>query len=145
MVLVDYVRVYEQSPVVAVTSSNNPSVFGQPVTLTATLNPTNATCTVQFLDGVTNLGAPVTVSNGTATLLTSSLSVGGHSITAVYSGDSNFAGSTSPALGQNVNQAGSATAVTSNNPSSFGQTVTFTATVSAVEARCGTPEGSVRF
>src|SRR5713101_6579140 len=147
LVLVDYVRVYQlkQSPTVTVTSSSNPSVFGQPVTLTATLNPTNATGTVQFLDGVTNLGAPVTVSNGTATLLTSSLSVGGHSITAVYSGDSNFAGSTSPALGQNVNQAGSATAVTSNNPSSFGQTVTFTATVSAVMPGSGTPTGTVQF
>src|SRR5260370_38618777 len=67
MVLVDYVRVYEQSPVVAVTSSNNPSVFGEPVTLTATLTPTNATGTVQFLDGVTNLGSTVTVSSGTDT------------------------------------------------------------------------------
>ncbi|HTD23350.1 MAG TPA: Ig-like domain repeat protein, partial [Terriglobales bacterium] len=132
MVLVDYVRVYEQSPTVTVTSSNNPSVFGQPVTLTATLSPASATGTVQFLDGVTNLGSPVTVSGGTAAMIVSSLSVGAHSITAVYSGDSNFAGSTSPALSQNVNQASSATATTSNNnPSAFGQAVTFTATVSA--------------
>src|SRR5215471_3108106 len=36
-VLVDYVRVYEQSPTLAVTSSSNPSVFGQPVTFSATL------------------------------------------------------------------------------------------------------------
>src|SRR5713101_141767 len=146
MVLVDYVRVYEQSPVVAVTSSNNPSVFGQPVTLTATLTPTNATGTVQFKDGVTNLGSPVTVSGGTAAMIVSSLSVGAHSITAVYSGDSNFAGSTSPALSQNVNQAGSATAATSNNnPSAFGQAVTFTATVSAVPPGSGTPTGTVQF
>jgi len=146
MVLVDYVRVYEQSPVVAVTSSNNPSVFGQPVTLTATLTPTNATGTVQFLDGVTNLGSPVTVSSGTAAMIVSSLSVGAHGITAVYSGDSNFAGSTSPALSQNVNQAGSATAATSNNnPSAFGQAVTFTATVSALPPGSGTPTGTMQF
>src|SRR5260370_24254768 len=83
VVLVDYVRVYEQSPVVAVTSSNNPSVFGQPVTLTATLTPTNATGTVQLLDGVTNLGSTVTVSSGTAAMIVSSLSVGAHDRTAV--------------------------------------------------------------
>jgi beta-glucanase (GH16 family) len=146
MVLVDYVRVYEQSPTVTVTSSNNPSVFGQPVTLTATLSPASATGTVQFLDGVTNLGSPVTVSGGTAAMIVSSLSVGAHSITAVYSGDSNFAGSTSPALSQNVNQASSATATTSNNnPSAFGQAVTFTATVSAVPPGSGTPTGTVQF
>ena len=147
VVLVDYVRVYQlkQSSAVAVTSSNSPSVFGQPVTLTATLTPANATGTVQFLDGVTNLGSPATVSNGTAAMIVSSLSVGAHSITAGYSGDSNFSSGTSPALGQNVNQAGSATAVTSNNPSSFGQTVTFTATVSAVPPGSGTPTGTVQF
>jgi len=147
LVLVDYVRVYQlkQSSAVAVASSNSPSVFGQPVTLTATLSPASATGTVQFVDGVTNLGSPATVNNGAAAMIVSSLSVGAHSITAVYSGDSNFSGSTSPALGQNVNQASSATAVTSNNPSSFGQTVTFTATVSAVPPGSGTPTGTVQF
>src|SRR5260370_21023777 len=66
-------------------------------------------------------------------------------MTDVYSGDRKFSGRTSPALGQNVKQASSATAVTSNNPSSFGQTVTFTATVSAVMPGSGTPTGTVQF
>src|SRR6266849_3578312 len=148
LVLVDYVRVYQlkQSAAVTVTSSSNPSVFGQPVTFTATLTPANATGTVQFLDGVTNLGAPVTVSNGTATLLTSSLSIGGHSITAVYSGDSNFAGSTGSLPTQTVNQAQSSTNISSStNPSMFRQTVLFTATVSAVAPSLGTPTGTLQF
>ena len=40
--------------------------------------------------------------SGQATFNTSSLALGGHSITAVYSGDSNFTGSTSTALSQTV-------------------------------------------
>ena len=148
LVLVDYVRVYQlkQSAAVTVTSSSNPSVFGQPVTFTATLTPANATGTVQFLDGVTNLGAPVTVSNGTATLLTSSLSIGGHSITAVYSGDGNFAGNTGSLPIQTVNQAQSSTNISSSvNPSVFGQPVLFTATVSAAPPGAGTLTGTLQF
>src|SRR6202011_325357 len=74
------------------------------------------------------------------------LSVAGHSITVVYSGDPNFAGSTSAALAETVNPAASSTAVTSSlNPSVFGQAVTFTATVSAVAPGAGTPSGTVTF
>ncbi|HTC93753.1 MAG TPA: Ig-like domain repeat protein, partial [Terriglobales bacterium] len=146
-VLVDYVRVYEQTPTITLASSANPSVFGQPVTFTATLSPASATGTVQFQDGSTNLGAAVTVSGGTATSLpVSSLAVGSHSITAVYSGDSSFAAGTSSPLAQTVNQASSTTTVSSSaNPSVFGQSVTFTATVTAVAPGSGTPTGTVTF
>jgi beta-glucanase (GH16 family) len=146
LALVDYVRVYQQSPAITVTSSNNPSVFGQTVTFTATLSPASATGTVQFQDGATNLGAPVTVNNGTAIIAASSLSVGVHSITAVYSGDTIFAGSTGSLPTQTVNQALTSASVSSSaNPSSFGQTVTFTATVSAVPPGSGAPAGTVQF
>jgi hypothetical protein len=43
-------------------------------------------------------------SGGIATYTTSLLSFGSHSITAVYGGDSNYTGSTSPAIAQQVNQ-----------------------------------------
>ncbi len=82
---------------VTVSSSASSSVFGQPVTLTATvagvgtLTPTG---TVEFFDGTTSLGTASLI-GGTASITTSSLSAGTHSITAVYSGDSNFAGGTS--------------------------------------------------
>ena len=56
----------------------------------------------------------------------------GQSITAVYSGDSNFTTSTSSALSQTVNQDSTTTSVASaTNPSVYGQSVTFTATVTA--------------
>jgi hypothetical protein len=70
--------------------------------------------------------------------------LGSHSITASYAGDRNFAGSTSAALTQSVTQSGSSTALSSNaNPSSYGQAVTFTATVAP--AYSGTPTGTVSF
>ena len=154
IVLVDYVRVYEQSPTVTIGSSANPSSFGQSVTFTSTLSPATATGTIQFNDGSTNLGSG-TVSNGAATLATSSLSVGTHSITAVYGGDATFVGSSSPALTQAVVSNGTtATSTTINNvvmqpaptPGQrgatvhLGQSIVVTATVSTTT---GTPTGSV--
>ena len=56
-----------------------------------------------FKDGATTLGTG-TLSGGTATFATSSLSVSGHTITAVYGGDTNFTGSTSSGLTQTVNK-----------------------------------------
>ena len=57
--------------------------------------------TVTFKDGSTTLGSTA-VSGNAASLTTSSLAIGTHSITAVYSGDTNFLGSTSPVLTQVV-------------------------------------------
>ena len=69
---------------VTLTGSPNPSVFGQTVTLTATISPVPAGGTVTFKDGATLLGSAA-VSGGTATLHTSALAVGVHSITASFS------------------------------------------------------------
>src|SRR5260370_19372905 len=75
------------------------------------------TGTVQFKDGVTNLGTPVTLSSGTAASSPiSSLTVGAHKITAVYSGDAIFLGNTSPPLTQSVTINGTtATSATISN------------------------------
>jgi Bacterial Ig-like domain (group 3) len=84
-------------------SSLNPSTAGQSVTFTAAVAPSSATGSVQFVDGgVTSLGT-VALSAGSAQLSTSTLSAGSHSITATYSGDSSFTGSTSTTLTQTVN------------------------------------------
>ncbi|MGA3193907.1 MAG: Ig-like domain repeat protein [Terriglobales bacterium] len=87
-----------------VASSNNPSSLGQAVTFKATVTPQGngtPTGTVSFLDGSASIGnSPV--SGGVATLTTSSLALGAHSITATYNGDSNWAASTSAALSQSV-------------------------------------------
>ena len=117
------------STTTSLASSANPSTFNQAVTFTATVSPGTASGTVTFKDGTISLGTG-SLSNGTATFGTSSLGIGGHSITAVYSGDNNYNGSTSSALAQTVNQASTATGLTSSaNPSLIGQSVTFTATV----------------
>jgi hypothetical protein len=133
-----------------VTSSANPSVFGQSVTFTATVSaaaPGSGTPggTVTFMDGATALGL-ATLSSGKASFKTSELAVGSQAIIAVYGGDINFVTSTSAVLNQTVNQDVTATKVTSSaNPSVFGQSVTFTATVKAASPGSGTPTGTVTF
>ena len=80
-------------------------------------------------------------------LTTSALAVAGHSITAKYGGDTNFTGSTSSAITQTVNQDGTHDDrfVRRLNPADFGQSVTFTAAVSAAAPGSGTPTGTVTF
>ena len=92
------------------TSSANPSTSGQSVTFTATVAAVSPgtgtpTGTVNFLDNGTTIGTEATLTAGVATFTTSSLAVGTQSITAVYSGDTNFTTSTSRIISQAVNQA----------------------------------------
>jgi len=89
-----------------VTASANPSVFGQPVTLTATITSAGGAATgpVSFFDGSTLLGSGTLDGSGKATFTSSSLAVGGHSITASYDGDANIAQSASGALTLNISQ-----------------------------------------
>jgi len=101
------------------------------VTFTAAVTSGSGTPTgsVTFKDGSATL-ATVALSGGTAQYPTSSLAAGGHSITAVYSGDATYAGSTSGVLTQTVNKLSTTTGlVSSQNPSNAGNSVTFTATV----------------
>jgi parallel beta-helix repeat protein len=148
--------VNQDSTATTLSSSQNPSVFGQQVTFTATVtaNPPGSgipTGTVTFEDGTTSLGTG-TLSGGVATFATAALSASGspHSITAVYGGDTNFFGTftTSPSntVSQVVNQDSTATTLSSSqNPSVFGQQVTFTATVTANPHGSGIPTGTVTF
>jgi hypothetical protein len=139
------------STTTTLTSSPNPSVYGQTVTFTATVTPNTPgtgtpTGTVTFKDGVKTLGTGTLDAGGVATFSTSTLGVASHSITAVYGGDGNDLGSTSAAVGQVVNQASTTTALKSSvNPSIVGQPVTFTVTVSAVAPGAGIPTGTVTF
>ena len=124
-----------------VTSNLNPSVFGDTVTFTASVTPAGATGTVELFDGATSLGLPLALSSGTASFSTATLTVGNHSITAVYSGDVNNAPSTSAAFTQSVIQLATTTSLVSSlNPSVLGDSVTFTATVSP-----STATGTVTF
>lgn len=91
----------------ALTTSAATSVYGQSVNFTGTVTGSSGgppTGTVDFKDGTTSLGTG-TLSAGVATLSISTLAVGTHSITAVYGGDANFAGSTSSAVTQTITDA----------------------------------------
>jgi hypothetical protein len=71
------------STALAVTPAS-PQPVGTALTLTATLTPSGAVGSVQFKDGVTNLGSAVAVSGGTAHITNSTLAAGTHSLTAVF-------------------------------------------------------------
>ncbi len=151
------------STTTTVASNLNPSGFGQGVTLTATVttgaSAGKLTGTVNFLDGSTALasgvalGAPAT----TATAVTSTgvLAVGKHPITASYSGDAGHTSSSStdpnglgqprPPLMQNVLEGTATSIVSSANPALPGQSVTLTATASALGGGGVTPDGSITF
>jgi hypothetical protein len=128
-------------------SSLNPSVYGQTVTFTATvassLGPPPNGETVTFKKGVTVLGTE-TLSGGKASFSISTLGAATYSITAVYGGDATLAGSTSNKVSQVVNKATTTTTLASSlNPSKAGQSVTFTATLTAQFG--GTVNGTVTF
>lgn len=132
----------------SLTSSVNPSSFGQATILTANVSITTGsgvlTGTVTFKDGATTIGT-ASVSGGSASLTVSNLAIGAHTLTAVYSGDSNFGTSTSPGLTQNVVKATTTTALTSSvNPTTFGGATLLTATLS-ITSGSGTPTGTVTF
>ena len=139
------VNVVRASTSTTLSTSASPATFGQTVTLTATVVPgsgSGETGLVAFQEGATMLGI-VDVSGGRAQFSTSSFSAGSHVITASYSGDGNFSGSTSGAVTETVVAAPSSTALTSSlNPAVAGQVVTFTATVASA---AGTAAGTVNF
>ncbi len=135
-------------PGVALVASVNPAVVAAPVTFTATVSSSAGTPSgsVSFYDGTTLLG-PRTLALGVAAYTTSSLTVGAHSITAAYGGDSNFSALTSSVLAETVTvpatTATSTTLTASPNPLADGQPATLTATVTP--APTGTPAGIVSF
>lgn len=135
----------------------NSSVFGQTVTLQATVTaaaPSTAAPpsggTVTFFDGAVALGTPQIVnSSGVATFVVSNLTVNPHTLTAIYNGDNTTytASAASPAVNYTVTQAGTQTALAiSPSPAANGQTVTFTATITNALAGAANPtSGTVNF
>jgi hypothetical protein len=140
-----------------VTSSLNPSTFGQTVTFSAVVSAVSPgagtpTGTVTFKEGTTVLGTGTLSGAATATFSISSFTAGTHVITASYGGDANFKTSDDTAsptpLQQEVNQAGTTTSdVTASlaSPSQYGQALTLTATATVVAPGVGTPTGNITF
>ncbi|MCD6141607.1 Ig-like domain repeat protein, partial [Candidatus Bipolaricaulota bacterium] len=145
---------------VTVDSSQDPSVTGQPVTFTATVEASGdgsgtPTGTVTFYKGDTTTGTPICTdvplnnagkASCTTALNAADADASNHiDISVEYSGDSNFNSSTGT-YQQTVNPADtSVTLSSSNNPANVGDPITFTATVSVDSPGAGTPTGTVTF
>ena len=131
----------QQTTVTTTLSSLNPGIAGQSITFTATVVGAIdvVTGTVTFQEGSTSLAVSPLNDLGMATFSSTSLTSGSHTITAIYSGDSNNAPTTSAPLTVTVYQTGPVlTLTTAQNPSAPGSAVTFTATVTATPSPTGT-------
>jgi len=131
---------------IVLSSSLNPSSYGQSVTFTASVLPQfsgTPTGSITFYNGTVALGS-ATLVNGIASYTTTKLGVGAASITAVYKVSTSFSPATSGALSQVVNAASTTTALASSlNPSNSKQSVTLSATVAGQFG--GTVTGTVTF
>ena len=128
----------------SLTSSLNPSYQGESVTFTATVSSSSGTPTgtVLFYDGTTELGSG-TLTDGSAAYTTSSLTVGSHTIKAVYEGDASHESSSATLVQVVLEPLASTSVLTcSPNPAAYGATVTCTDTVSG---SASTPTGTVTF
>ena len=151
-----FVFTLEASAPVATTTSLTPSsthaTSGQAITFTAAVAPKSGSGvpagTVAFSDGSTQIGTASLNSSGSTAFDTSSLANGSHSISAAYSGDTNFAASKSAAVSITISAQAKIATTTSVSASTAqlapGQNVTFTAAV-APQTGTGVPTGSVTF
>jgi ELWxxDGT repeat protein len=147
------VMVSKAATTTTLTSSPNASVSGQMVVFRAIVRAVAPGTgipggTVDFKDGATDLTpGGVSLSLGEATFSTTTLAVGGHTITAIYSGGPRFNVSqvSDAAAPQVVNKGASHTVLTAfPDPAVFGQVVTFTVLVKPVVGN-NTPAGTVTF
>ncbi|MGA9809968.1 MAG: FG-GAP-like repeat-containing protein [Candidatus Sulfotelmatobacter sp.] len=125
--------------------SLNPSIYGQAITWSATVTTSGSiapTGTVNFTWGY-NIGTATLNGSGVATLTRSNLNADLYPLAAVYSGDVNNERNTSAILSQVIQETtSSATLISSPNPSTRGEAVTFTATITSPTVR---PTGPVTF
>jgi hypothetical protein len=134
-------------------SANGAAALNTPVIFTATVSPNKdprytASGTVTFLEGTTVLDTEQLGGNGTAASKPLTLPVGDHAITVAYSGDANFAASTSPPLTQTVSGQATTTALATSSPantSNLADAVTFTATVTPSTLGSFAASGTVTF
>jgi len=135
-----------QSAQIALGSSANPAasgamvVFTAKVTAPASITPTGS---VTFLDGTTLLGSAAVDATGAASVSSSALSVGTHSVTANYAGDQNLSAVSSAPLVETIQNSSTQIALTASaNPATYGTPLTFTV---AVTTNGGVATGSVSF
>ena len=134
-----------QAAGVVLTSNLNPSISGTNVVFTATLSGVGSlipTGSVTFSDGANALATVQLGATGAGSLQTAALTVGSHTITARYSGDSNYAVASSFLI-QTVQSANTQVALTASaNPATYATPVSLTATVTS---NGGLATGTVNF
>ncbi len=148
------VTVIADTTTVTLTSGTDPSYLGQSVTFSAAVGTNGAVAagqTVNFFDGLSQVGSGVTNAQGVATYTTSALIVGSHSMTACLVASPDFNASCSTSLIQLVTliptpPLTTSAVLTSNaNPSFLTQNVTFTVGVATTGAFTTVPTGTVTF
>ncbi|MHB1958105.1 MAG: Ig-like domain repeat protein [Acidobacteriaceae bacterium] len=135
----------------ALSYSPNTIVVGETITLTAKVSPSSGsstpTGTVTFTVDGSDVGSPVALSSGTASTTISFSAAGSHTISATYSGDSNFNSSnasTTVSVSASAGGASTTTTVSANPPSvALGSSVVLTANVTSNIS--GTVTGTVEF
>jgi hypothetical protein len=130
------------------TATPNPSYLGQTVTIAAAVTGVGSTVvptgTVTFYDSATVIGQGTLDATGHASIAISTLILGAHDLSFVYSGNAGYYSSTSPVVRQIVNIQGSTTTLTVGpNPAGTGQPVTLTAGVTLSVS--GTAAGTIAF
>jgi hypothetical protein len=133
--------IQQLATVTVVSSSANPSAAGAPIVLSAAVTESSGnspgsaggaiTGAVTFLDGSTTLGTGTVSTSGFATVSVATFPLGQNNITAIYSGNANYLGSTSVVMVQRIVQGETTTTLASSAGTSTAEdAVTFTATVS---------------
>jgi hypothetical protein len=126
-------------------SSKNPTVSGEPFTLTATVTSSFGTPggLVRFLEGAAVLATAALDGSGVATAVVQ-LTAGPHAIVAEYQGAGMFRLSTSSALTHNAGQGSTSVMLSFGaNPVVHGQSLVLTAAASAIPPATGTPSGTI--
>lgn len=137
------VTVGKRTAAVTLAASPTMPALGQAVALTATVTGTNPTGQVEFREGSQLLGTASVSASGTAGVAAGPFAAGNHTFNAMYLGDANHSGNSSTASVQ-VSKATPSVSITSSIPSStWGQSVTVIASLTAV-AGIGTT-GTVTF
>lgn len=123
-------------------SSHDNRVYGQSLTLTATVTGENPTGQVTFFNGAANLGSADLF--GGMAQLDLILNAGVYNITASYQGDADNLSSTSAASPVTVTQDSTSMILNSSDDNAdYGETLTFTADISAPQGAAVT--GSINF
>jgi|GEM_PF-111397 len=141
------------TPTVSVTPSTSTPAFGSTMLLTATISPastaaTYASGTVTFsVDGVAAGTSAVTqASPSTATLTINAPALGSHTITATYSGDTNYNSATSSSVNVTVSRASTTLTVTpATTTPAANSTLLVTATLASTTSSTLTATGTVAF